>query len=91
MDRDELLKSLTILDFTALDLHLYLDTHTHDSEAIAKYNDALSQANKCRMQYERLYGPLCSYRSPSKETFDWVDDPWPWQEQSNFEIIGEGR
>jgi len=65
MERDQLLEKLTVLDFAALDLALYLDTHPEDQEAICCYNDILKKAEHTRCLYEKTAGPLCSYRSPS--------------------------
>lgn len=89
MDRDALLNRLTILDFMAVDLHLYLDTHEDDKEAIEKYNNIVMEADDVRCKYEKMYGPLCSYRSMSKEPFTWIDDPWPWERKFNYKISGE--
>ena len=90
MDRDEALSRLTALDFMALDMALYLDTHPTDKEAIAIYNEILSQANEARMIYEQNYGPLCSYRSFSNaDMFKWCDNPWAWQECFNYQLEGD--
>ena len=56
MDRENLLKRLTMLDFMAVDMQLFLDTHPDDTNAIAKYN------------------------------FQWVDNPWPWENKFNFSL-----
>lgn len=90
MDRDSLLNRLTILDFMAVDLHLYLDTHEDDEEAIEKYNGILIEADAVRTVYEENYGPLCSYRSMSKTPFTWIDDPWPWNRDFNYDVSKEG-
>lgn len=86
MNRDELLKCLTALDFMAVDLALYLDTHPHDDDAINKYNETVDEADKYRLMYEANYGPLCSYRSASRNKWSWINNPWPWTEQFNFEL-----
>ena len=86
MNRDELLKSLTALDFMAVDLGLYLDVNTHDEEAIKKYNETITEADKYRQMYETSYGPLCSFRSASRKAWTWVNNPWPWQESFNFKF-----
>lgn len=86
MNRDELLKCLTELDFMAVDLGLYLNTHPHDEEATRKYNEAIEEAEKLRMTYETNFGPLCSFRSPARMKWTWINKPWPWQEKFNFEI-----
>ena len=43
--REELLKQLSALDFTIIELNLYLNTHPHDRNAlIKKHNTAVAQA-----------------------------------------------
>lgn len=86
MENEKLLKQITILDFMAIDLHLYLNTHPNDNEALSMYNDVISNADKLRCVYEKKYGPLCSYRSAGKEGWSWMDTPWPWSEKFNFEL-----
>lgn len=89
-ERDNLLSELTALDFMAVDLHLFLDTHPDNYEAINKYNEIIKKADAIRCKYEKLYGPLCSYRSLSNpELFTWIDNPWPWQNKFNFNLVGE--
>ncbi len=46
MNREELLSSLTQLDFMAVDLGLYLNTHPDDTEAIDAYNQVIVAAKK---------------------------------------------
>lgn len=92
MDRDALLNKLTALDFMAVDLGLYLDTHMNDKNAIREYNKIVEAANMVREKYEEMYGPLCSFRSfsHSPDKFIWVDNPWPWDKSFNFQLTGEG-
>lgn len=90
MNREKLLNKLTMLDFMATDLHLYLDTHPCDEEAINKYNETIKEANDVRCEYEDLFGSLCSFRSVSNEKrFNWIDSPWPWQKEFNYNIEEE--
>ncbi len=84
MTRDELLNELMELDFMAVDIALYLNTHPNDMETIEEYNKVIRAADVVREKYETMYGPLCSFRSVSgKDKFDWIDDPWPWQKAFN--------
>lgn len=84
MDRESLLKRWTVLDFLAVDLHLFLDTHPDDEEAIKKYNSVIEEGDTIRAKYEEMYGPLYGFRSPSKDYFTWIDCPWPWNKDANF-------
>ena len=65
MDRENLLKRLTMLDFMAVDMQLFLDTHPDDTNAIAKYNSIIREADNLRAQYEKSVGPLFSFSSYS--------------------------
>jgi len=85
--KEDLLKKLSILDFIAVDLSLFLDTHPNDKEAIEKYNSIIEEADSLRYEFEETYGPLCSFRSMSPEAyFKWIDCPWPWQSDFNFNV-----
>lgn len=84
MSRDELLTELMQLDFMAVDLALYLNTHPDDTEVIEQYNKTIRAADVVRDKFESMYGPLCSFRSLSRECdFGWIDNPWPWQRVCN--------
>ena len=79
-DRDTLLRELMALDFVAVDLGLYLNTHPHDVDILAKYNETVREADKLRMEYESLFGPLTLARSASRDVcYNWISKPWPWQ------------
>lgn len=90
MNRDAILNRLTVLDFMAVDLALYLDTHPEDKEVIEKYNCIIEEAEEVRYEYEANFGPLCSFRSMSpKCKFKWIECPWPWTNKFNYYISGE--
>jgi len=83
MNRDELLTCLMALDFVAVDLGLFLNTHPNDADAIEKYNETIAEADKYRQMYETNFGPLCQFRSASRKAWSWSANPWPWQESQN--------
>jgi len=85
-ERDALLKQITILDFMALDLHLYLNTHPTDTEALDMYNDCIHSSNIARKRYETNFGPLVAFRSEGQENWKWNECPWPWQKSFNFSL-----
>lgn len=91
MNRDELLKKLSELDFIAVDLGLFLNTHPDHSEAIQTYDQVITAADAVRMKYEESYGPLCSFRSYAADTnhWAWMHDPWPWQNDFNISLEGK--
>ncbi|CEP79540.1 spore coat protein CotJB [Paraclostridium sordellii] len=80
--RAEMLTNIEELCFACLDLHLYLDNHTEDARAIATYNKLCAEFAKARMCYEKKYGPLNNFGySPSQCPFQWVESPWPWENE----------
>lgn len=86
MTRDELLQKITAWDFYIIDLHLYLNTHPDDLEAIMHYNECVMQVKELREEYSRLYGMLLANNSISKQPWQWIENPWPWQQAFNFEL-----
>ena len=91
MNHDELLKKLSALDFIAVDLALFLNTHPDNNEAIQAYNQVITAADTVRMKYEEAFGPLCSFRSYAANTnhWEWTHDPWPWQANANISFAGK--
>lgn len=91
MNRDEMLKQLSALDFYTIDLHLYLNTHPEDRDALDKYNAVATEAAALRKQYESIYGPLSANTAASKYPWQWIENPWPWQYQFNFSLTGDDK
>ena len=89
-ERDALLKQLTILDFTAVDLQLFLNTHPQNTEALEMYNDCIENADKVRKTYEQQFGPLTGFRSEGQTDWSWSHQPWPWQAEYNFSLTQGG-
>ncbi|MGI9953244.1 spore coat protein CotJB [Moorellaceae bacterium AZ2] len=79
-ERRQLLKQIMAIEFTALELNLYLDTHPQDHRALKEYNAAAQELAKLKQQYESRYGPLTNYGTTlSPDAWRWIDDPWPWE------------
>lgn len=91
MNRDEMLKRLSALDFYIIDLHLYLNTHPNDRDAIMKYNAVVKEANALRQEYQEQYGMLMAGSTTSKCPWQWIENPWPWQYKFNFDLAGDDR
>lgn len=76
-----LLKMIQQVEFVALELQLYLDTHPDEAVPLQHFNQAAAQLAALKKQYEDRYGPLLSYGfSPETgNTWRWAQTPWPWE------------
>lgn len=81
-NREIMLKEVMAADFTAFDLHLYLNTHPCDMRALALFRSSVQRAKMISDNFERMYGPLTShgyFSDPNR--WQWIDSPWPWERQ----------
>lgn len=75
-----LLLSIQAIEFTALELNLYLNTHPDDKKALSDYNAACRQLLSLKRDYEARYGPLTNFGyAPSQFPWQWINEPWPWE------------
>lgn len=79
-EQAKMLKAIMALEFTAIELNLFLDTHPCDQKALMDYNMVHQQLKAAKKQYECHFGPLSNFgESPSKFPWQWIEEPWPWQ------------
>lgn len=80
------LTELQALGFAVQELALYLDTHRDDREALELYRSYQQMYEKGREEYRKKYGPLNHGSASDADTYDWLDDPWPWEYHKNQEV-----
>lgn len=82
MDRMELMNQIYRLSFMVDDIKLYLDTHPDDTEALACFGEYSKLRNQSLKEYAKYYGPLTAdlAMESCEEHWNWVSNPWPWQE-----------
>lgn len=80
------LSELQALGFAVQELALYLDTHRDDKEALSLYRSYQEMYEHCMEEYKRKYGPLNHSLPSAAKTYDWLDDPWPWEYCKNKEV-----
>ena len=78
-EREALMRKITSAAFAAWELHIYLDTHPYDTEAIANMKKYESKADILIKEYESKYGPISAASSLGEQRFAWVNDAWPWE------------
>lgn len=80
--RMAMLKKLQEMEFVAVELNEYLDTHPCDQEAINDFNCAVEMIRKLKEKYECAYGPLANFGmggTSKSDEWQWIQGPWPWE------------
>lgn len=75
-EREKLLSKISAVQFARWELHVYLDTHIDEPEAVKLCKEYGKRLEELVGQYEEQYGPL----TPSDDCLssNWVKNPWPW-------------
>lgn len=75
-----LLRQIMELQFTSIELALFLDTHPEDQDALRDIKKVNERLDALIDEYERTYGPLTSFSTHTgKDTWRWIEEPWPWE------------
>lgn len=76
-----LLRRIQELEFVAVELNLYLDTHPNDARAIVEYNRVHDELMQTAEQYDRNCGPHMGFGHSRNigNTWLWAEQPWPWE------------
>jgi spore coat protein JB len=77
-ERLELLKEIMAVDFSSLELNLYLDTHPNDQRALALHNEYVNTSKRLREVYEKKYD-FITHKNISECPWEWIKNPWPWE------------
>ena len=78
-----MLKKLRALDFAVQETVLYLNAYPENSQALDYYHQLLEQRKQLLSAYEKSCGPLTMYGNVSRNSWDWVKGPWPWEPDAN--------
>ena len=69
------------LAFVKTELELYLDTHPNCRTALDYYRKTVDELERLTEEYNNQYGPLAASGNLSTENWDWINGPWPWQNE----------
>lgn len=84
-EKEMLFRKINALDFSMWELHIFLDTHPCDAEAIRKHDDLCRRRAVLVQQYEQKFGPL-GITCENGDRWEWVDSPWPWDPDFSKEV-----
>lgn len=81
INRNSLLKEISMVDFAIVDLNEYLDTHPDDTDAVAYIKQYITILARLKQEYASLYGPLNIYDAVFNDCNDWkwARMPLPWE------------
>lgn len=85
--QEELLLEIMVLSFAINDLNLYLDLHPTDESMLKKFKDLTEKAYSKEMEYVKCYGPLEVMDSESLSKFEWINNPWPWENTGGTKYV----
>ncbi len=78
-EQEKLLNKLQVCDFVLTEAALYLDTHPNNSMALDYYNKHNKMREEILAEYVEKYGPISKGENKSKNNWEWVSNPWPWE------------
>lgn len=85
--KEELLLEIMELTFAIVDLNLYLDLHPNDEKMLSKFKNLVEKSCQKEMEYVQKYGPLELIDNDECETFEWIKDPWPWENTGGTKYV----
>ena len=80
--RGELLDEIRAVNFTVIELGLYLDINPDDQRALCLYNEKAKKLRMLTTNNQKIYGPL-TIEFPCNK-WRWLEDPWPWEKGGSF-------
>lgn len=74
----EMLLEVQKLQFAALDIALFLDTHPNDPVALYRHKMYTDQLKTVKEAYEMQFGPMSIFNHESGDNWRYINSPWPW-------------
>ena len=85
--KEDMLLEITKLSFVLNDLNLYLDLHESDREMLELFKNVAERLMKLEFEYVECFGPLEVNENKSLSKFEWIDNPWPWQNTGGTKYV----
>ena len=77
------MKQLRAIDFAIQETVLYLNAYPENRQALEYYHQLMEQRKTLMSAYEKSCGPITMYGNTSRNSWDWVKGPWPWEPEAN--------
>ena len=79
----KLLQQIRAVDFALYEVILYLDVYPESCEALDTYHKLVARRQGLYQQYQSQCGPLTATANQSRTSWDWIDQPFPWENAAN--------
>lgn len=76
-------QKLQRIEFAIADLVLYLDAYPNCRAALEYYHRLIDERKETIAEMNSTCGPITYYDNESRDCWEWVDGPWPWQIDAN--------
>lgn len=77
---NELMCQIMELEFTCLDLQLFLNTHPGEPKATEVFNDCSRRLRELKQCFDKECGPLQGFGWSGLHAGCWANaTPWPWE------------
>ena len=86
-EQEELLLEIMALSFAINDLNIYLDLHPEDTEMLKRFKELTEKSCEKEMEYVKCYGPLEVMDNESINKFEWINNPWPWENTGGTKYV----
>lgn len=86
-ERESDLLDIMALSLALNDLNLYLDLHPGDKEMLKKFNELVEVSCTKEMEFVKKYGPLEVNDGAYYEKFEWINNPWPWENEMSSKYV----
>lgn len=82
-ERTMLKQKIEALDFAILEMVLFLDTHPSNRQALQMLHEYRHRRRDAISNYEAKYGTYVKTADDvkSKDYWNWIDSPWPWERE----------
>lgn len=77
--KEQMLNDIGMLDFTLVELTLYLDTHPFDRRAMEYFNHYNKIKNQMEKEFSQKFFPLTKDYADSDKEWRWGMAPLPWE------------
>ena len=78
-EKNKLLKMIQVYSFVLDEIVRYLDTHPNCRVALRHYKMYSDKLSEVKRIYREKYGMLSKHDANSCDSWQWVNEPWPWE------------